>query len=114
MSGVEHKIVLVTGGSGGLGRALAEAFVKHGCAVVITARNPARLQGAIATVARSGVEVLAVSCDICRRDQVRSVNEQITACWGAVQIPTNGACIARAESFMDMADAVWETLSKPI
>ncbi|MGE5217176.1 MAG: SDR family NAD(P)-dependent oxidoreductase [Chloroflexota bacterium] len=112
MGDVEPKIVLVTGGSGGLGRALAEAFAKQGCRVVITARDAKKLMTVAETMVRDGMDVLAIPCDICRRDHVRSVNERITACWGAVQILINSAGIARAVSFVDMTDDLWDdTLS---
>jgi len=87
-----------------LGRALAGAFAQQGCRVAIVARGPEPLQSAAAEIAQNGAEILALPCDICRRDHVRNVHEQITAQWGGVQIVINGAGIARAANFAEMAD----------
>ena len=67
VTGLEEKIVLVTGGSDGLGRALARAFVKQDDHVIITARNQERLKAAAAEIGNDG-EVLALPCDITQRE----------------------------------------------
>jgi NAD(P)-dependent dehydrogenase (short-subunit alcohol dehydrogenase family) len=59
-------------------------------------------------MARNGAQVLALACDISRRDRVRSLGQAITERWGAVQILINNAGIARAVSFTDMPDDVWD------
>jgi 3-hydroxybutyrate dehydrogenase len=108
MGGLERKIVLVTGGSGGLGRALAEAFANQGCRVVIAARHPGPLQTTAEKLVRNGAQVLALPGDISRREQVRSLGKEIVTRWGAVQILINNAGVARAVNFTDMADDVWD------
>jgi NAD(P)-dependent dehydrogenase (short-subunit alcohol dehydrogenase family) len=108
MTDLQDKIVLVTGGSGGLGEALAEAFATKESRVVITARDAAKLNAAAEKMARKGAQVLALPCDISRRDQVRSLGKEITERWGAVQILINNAGIARAVSFSDMPDDLWD------
>jgi NAD(P)-dependent dehydrogenase (short-subunit alcohol dehydrogenase family) len=112
MIDLRHKVVLITGGSGGLGGALAEAFARTESRVVIAARNEQRLEAVAEKVGQNGAQVFALPCDISRRDQVRSLDEKIKARWGDVQILINNAGIARAVSFSDMPDDLWdETLA---
>lgn len=108
MTELHGKIVLVTGGSGGLGRALAQAFVRQECRVVISARNQINLTAAATTIGRNGGQTLALPCDITQRDQVKALAEQIIQTWGVVQILVNNAGIARAVSFADMKDRQWD------
>ena len=63
-------------------------------------------------MARNGAQVLALPCDISRRQQVRNLGEEITTRWGAVQILVNNAGIARAVNFTDMPDDLWDETLK--
>lgn len=110
MAGLLDKIVLVTGGSGGLGRALAQGFAQAGSRVVLTARDEDKLQRAARAIANSQERVLALSCDVTNKEQVIAMGERIRAQWGAVQILINNAGIARAVSFLDMTDDQWEEI----
>lgn len=110
MSDLQDKVALVTGGSGGLGIAFADAFAARGSRVVIAARNQERLHGAAANMARKGYQVLALPCDISRRDQVETLAQSIRERWGDVQILINNAGLARAVSFLDMPDALWDEM----
>jgi len=103
-----NKIVLVTGGSGGLGGALARGFAGQGSPVVIAARRLEKLQELADAMAHEGAQVLAISCDVTDREQVRSLGAEIAKRLGAVQILINNAGIARAVSFSDMADQQWD------
>ena len=108
MSDLQYKIVLITGGSGGLGQALAEAFATKGSRVIIAARDPERLNTAAEKVARKGAQILALPCDVSRRDQIQSLAQAIKRRWGDVQILINNAGIARAVNFSDMPDDLWD------
>jgi NAD(P)-dependent dehydrogenase (short-subunit alcohol dehydrogenase family) len=108
MIDLRHKIVLITGGSGGLGAALAEAFAGAESRVVITARDRKRLDATAEKTGENGAQVLALPCDISRRDQVRSLGDEIKERWGDVQILINNAGIAQAVSFSDMPDDLWD------
>jgi len=108
MSAAMDKIVLVTGGSGGLGAALAGGFARQGYRVVITARRQEKLQESADAMAQDGARVLAIACDVTDRNQVRNLGAEIAKRWGAVQILINNAGIARAVSFSDMLDEQWD------
>jgi len=105
---LQYKIVLITGGSGGLGQALAEAFATKGSRVVIAARDQERLRTAADKMARNGAQILALPCDVSRRDQIQSLLQEIKRRWGDVQILINNAGIARAVNFSDMPDDLWD------
>jgi NAD(P)-dependent dehydrogenase (short-subunit alcohol dehydrogenase family) len=105
---VERRVVLVTGASGGLGRALARAFAQSGARVVITSRNERRLHAAAREIAGETEPPLAIASDVTRRDQLEALNERIQNEWGAVEILINNAGTAPAASFLEMTDALWE------
>src|SRR5438094_6226236 len=108
---LEEKIVLVTGGSGGLGRALARAFVKQGSHVIITARNKQRYKDAAAEIGNDG-EVLALPCDITQRELVEALDGKIKRELGTVQVLINNAGMAQAVGFLEMADGLWDETLK--
>lgn len=108
MDGLANKIVLVTGGSSGIGEAIARGFAQRGCCVVITARDAQRLGTAADRMAQHGAQVHAISCDITNREQVGRLRHSVRESWGDVQILINNAGIARAVSFADMSDDTWD------
>jgi NAD(P)-dependent dehydrogenase (short-subunit alcohol dehydrogenase family) len=108
MRGNIDKIVLVTGGSSGIGAAIASEFARRGCRVAITARDLTRLGAAADEMAQNGAQVRAIACDVTRRDQVQRLRNALQESWGDVQILVNNAGIASAVSFADMADETWD------
>jgi 3-hydroxybutyrate dehydrogenase len=108
MDGLANKTVLVTGGSSGIGAAIASEFALRGCRVAITARDLERLGTAADKMAQNGAQVRAIACDVTRREQVRRLRDSIRELWGDVQILVNNAGIARAVSFADMSDETWD------
>jgi NAD(P)-dependent dehydrogenase (short-subunit alcohol dehydrogenase family) len=112
VTGLSEKVALVTGGSGGLGRSLARAFARQGCRVAITARDPEKLKVAAEEIGESGFPVLALSCDIRHKDQVELLAQEMRIRLGPVQILVNNAGIARAMSFLEMHDSLWDDTVK--
>jgi NAD(P)-dependent dehydrogenase (short-subunit alcohol dehydrogenase family) len=108
---LEEKIVLVTGGARGLGRALAEAFVRAGSRVVIASRSAAKLRATAHELGIADGVVLPLPCDVADKKHVEALDAAIRAQWGAVQVLINNAGVARAMSFLEMPDSLWhETL----
>jgi NAD(P)-dependent dehydrogenase (short-subunit alcohol dehydrogenase family) len=86
------QIVLITGGSRGLGLALAEAFVSEGALPVICARNADDLEEARQRLLRNGAaDVLAVPCDVREREQVEGLIEETLRHFGRLDIVVNNA-----------------------
>jgi NAD(P)-dependent dehydrogenase (short-subunit alcohol dehydrogenase family) len=108
MDGLSNKIVLVTGGSSGIGAGIASEFAKRGCRVAIAARDPHRLGTAADRMAQNAAQIQAIHCDITQRNQVQRMRHSIQQRWGDVQILVNNAGIARAVSFTEMSDDTWD------
>nr|WKN35525.1 SDR family NAD(P)-dependent oxidoreductase [Tunicatimonas sp. TK19036] len=91
------RVALVTGGSRGLGLALAQQLVEEGARVAICARNKEDLKKAQKSLNSLGKEignphpVLAVSCDVSDQKQVKNLISQIEKHFGSVEILINNA-----------------------
>jgi NAD(P)-dependent dehydrogenase (short-subunit alcohol dehydrogenase family) len=105
---LSDRVALVTGGSGGLGRCLARAFARQGYRVAITSRDAKKLSEATQEIAEPAFPVLALPCDIRHKDQVESLAEELRTRLGPVQVLINNAGIARAMSFLEMPDSLWD------
>jgi 3-oxoacyl-[acyl-carrier protein] reductase len=111
---MNERVAVVTGGSRGIGRAIAKSLVSSGATVAITARSEKDLADAVAQLNEIGPgRAAGYVCDVRDYDQVKSVFANIAGDLGGVDILINNAGIgmfARVES-MDVADfrAVLET-----
>jgi NAD(P)-dependent dehydrogenase (short-subunit alcohol dehydrogenase family) len=87
--------VVITGSSQGIGRGLAAEFCRRGDNVILTARDEARLNTAIATLANHPGKASGISCDVTRSDQVQTLWEYAIEQLGTVDIWINNAGLAR-------------------
>lgn len=85
------KVALITGGSSGLGKATAEAFVAEGAKVVIAARREELGREVEASLRASGGQATFVRADITEEAQVRSLVEQTVALYGRLDYAYNNA-----------------------
>jgi len=90
---IRGQVVLITGGSRGLGLALAREFAQAGCRLVLCARDDHELERARHDLAQRGAAVLTVPCDVADRDQVQHLVDLATQYFGRVDILVNNAGI---------------------
>jgi len=81
---VSDQVVVVTGASSGLGRAIARAAGARGAKVVVTARNGDALDDCVAEIEATGGEALAVPGDCAVQDEVERVAEQAVDRFGRI------------------------------
>lgn len=106
--GLAGKVVVVTGGSRGLGRACARRFAQSGARVALCAREQAVLEQAAQEVARAtGAEVLARPCDVTRPADVEAFVRAVEARFGGVDVLVNNAGTSAAAPFAEVDDAAW-------
>src|SRR5258707_12393472 len=87
------QVVLITGGSRGLGFLLSHEFARHGARLVVCARNEQELAKARQELEQHGAEIFTIPCDIADRAQVRVMVQQVTEKFGWVDILVNNAGI---------------------
>jgi NAD(P)-dependent dehydrogenase (short-subunit alcohol dehydrogenase family) len=104
---LRDKVVLVTGASGGIGQALSAEFARTGATVVVSSRNEDKLQALAQRLKSDGGQALPLRCDVIEKEQVDALCTLITERVGTVQILINNAGIARAASFLEMEDRLW-------
>jgi NAD(P)-dependent dehydrogenase (short-subunit alcohol dehydrogenase family) len=88
---IHGQVVLITGGSRGLGLALARAFAREGCKLALCARDAQELARARQDLVQCGTEVLVVPCNVADREQVQALVEQVTQRFGRIDILVNNA-----------------------
>ncbi|GII61173.1 gluconate 5-dehydrogenase [Sphaerisporangium krabiense] len=85
------RTALVTGGSSGIGYAMAEAIGRAGAAVVLVARRPAELKDAVERLRGHGVRAASIPADLADAEAVRHVRESAASHFGEIDILANVA-----------------------
>jgi NAD(P)-dependent dehydrogenase (short-subunit alcohol dehydrogenase family) len=108
MHPLHQKVVLITGGSSGIGRATALRVAGYGARVVVAARGADSLADVTAEIARRGGDGLAVPTDVTDREQCRTLIERTVERFGALDVLICSAGISMRAYFADSDLAVME------
>lgn len=110
---LEGKIVLITGASRGIGKAIAKAMAADGASIAFTHTS---MNGALETekeLAEMGVKVKRYQSDASNYDEAVKVVNDVVATWGRVDVLVNNAGITRDSLLMRMSPESWdEVISK--
>jgi 3-oxoacyl-[acyl-carrier protein] reductase len=111
--GLAGRRAVVTGGSKGIGRAIAAELAAEGAAVTICSRHPGELNAAAAELVKEAAgdaagPVLAIPCDVTDPGQVTEFIEASAASMGGVDILVNNAGGARPGRFGTLTDEDWQ------
>lgn len=108
--GLKGRTAVITGGSKGIGRAIARAFAAEGVNLVLLARGQEALEATAAEIGRAtGVTVVAVPTDVTRAEQVDASAEAARQAFGTVHIVVNnaGGPMRRMDRQILWPDADW-------
>jgi NAD(P)-dependent dehydrogenase (short-subunit alcohol dehydrogenase family) len=103
----EGKVVVVSGGSRGIGFAVAAAFARGGARTVLAASSEANLAAAAARIAEFGAPPLTVATDLRAAAGCTAVFEAVRARLGRCDVLVNCAGATRAGAFLDQPDEQW-------
>jgi len=102
------KIIWVTGGGTGLGRAMALEFGREGGTVVVSGRRPDRLEAVVADLASAGATGLAVPCDVTVEAHVQAAVDRIVATYGRLDVAVANAGFAVGGRFEKLTTGDWQ------
>jgi meso-butanediol dehydrogenase / (S,S)-butanediol dehydrogenase / diacetyl reductase len=105
---LKDKVILLTGGSCGIGRDCAKTYAAEGARVIVLARDP---DGVEKTVAELGPDHLGIVCDVTRDADVKGAVEKAVAHYGRLDAIHNNAGIATpCKPVHETSDAEWDAL----
>ena len=90
---MKDKVVVITGGSSGIGKALAETFGRNGSKIVITGRNADELSKAVAELKAKGITIEGYQADVSLEEDNRKMAEKAVAQYGTIDVLINNAGI---------------------
>lgn len=107
--GLKGKVAIVTGGSEGIGRAVALRLAEEGARVAICARRPDVLETTAGEIARrTGSEVLAVPADVTKAADLERVVQTTVERFGRLDVVVNNAGRSNANLFEAVPDEAWQ------
>ena len=106
--GLKDKVVLITGGSRGIGLHTARAFAEEGCKIGLCARNKEDLQRTAEELGSKNNRVTAVQADVCNAEDASRFIEQCAAELGGVDILVNNVGGSVGGKLMESSDEDWE------
>lgn len=99
---MKEKVVVITGGSSGIGKALAQEFGSHGSRVLITGRNKAELDATVTELSMKGITISGFQSDVSREEDNRKMAEEAIKLFGRIDILINNAGISMRAMFEEV------------
>ncbi|GGD80109.1 SDR family NAD(P)-dependent oxidoreductase [Paenibacillus nasutitermitis] len=105
---LNNKIALITGGSQGIGRAIAVRFAAEGAKVAISGRGLEALKETAAYITEQGGQVLIFEGDVQYKDQVNQMVDSVINQWGRIDILVNNAGVNHTAAFLEITEEDWD------
>lgn len=105
---LDGKVVIVTGGSSGIGRATAIAFARVGAKVVVAARRSPEGEETVRLVKETGGEALFVQTDVTKAIEVQALIDKTLLTYGRLDCAFNNAGSGKANPLTEMSEQDWD------
>jgi len=104
----KNKVAVVTGSSRGIGRSIALALARCGCAVTVNYRKSRdEADEVVNSIRQMGGKAIAVKCDVSKREEVENMFTATVNAFNKVDILVNNAGIFMGASFLETTDEIW-------
>ncbi|ADH61044.1 3-oxoacyl-(acyl-carrier-protein) reductase [Thermoanaerobacter mathranii subsp. mathranii str. A3] len=105
----ERKTAFITGGSRGIGRAIARRLAKDGFNIVINySKSDRSAEEVVREVKEYGVEAMAIKCDVSKYDEVEKAIDKIVEEFGSIDVVVNNAGITKDNLILKMDESEWD------
>jgi meso-butanediol dehydrogenase / (S,S)-butanediol dehydrogenase / diacetyl reductase len=110
MGRVQDRVVIVTGGAGGIGAATCQAVAAEGAKVVVADLDASAAQAVADAIVASGGTAVSVGVDVTDRVQVQAMIQKAVDNYGALNVIFNNAGMNRPRNFMDIDEENFESI----
>jgi NAD(P)-dependent dehydrogenase (short-subunit alcohol dehydrogenase family) len=105
---LKGQVALVTGGSRGIGLAIARRLGQMGARIAVGGRDASRLEKCAGALGREGIETLAVAGDVMRAGDARALVEKTREAFGDVDILVNNAGVGVFRAAHELSEEDWD------
>ncbi|HXV91366.1 MAG TPA: SDR family NAD(P)-dependent oxidoreductase [Gemmatimonadales bacterium] len=105
---LERSVAVITGGTEGIGRAVAFALGRAGARVAICARTAARVEETVAALRVERIDAIGAPCDVASPEQVAAFADRVRQALGPARIVVNNAGIGRFAPLAELSLADWD------
>lgn len=106
----DDQVVLVTGGSRGIGRAIAQGFGERGATVVLSARTVDEVEKACREMETGGAKVASFVCDVSSRSSIETLVENVVKEFGRIDTLVNSAGVNKRMPAIDYTEDEYDTI----
>src|SRR4249919_1267136 len=110
MGRVQDKVVIVTGGAGGIGSAACRAIAAEGGKIVVADRDAAAAESVAAEITANGGVATSVGVDVADRSQVQAMVRTAVEAFGVLNVIFNNAGMNRPRSFLEVDEANFDEI----
>jgi 3-oxoacyl-[acyl-carrier protein] reductase len=108
---LDERVALVTGGSRGIGRAIAQSLATTGATVIVNYRgNQAAADETVASIESAGGKAVAIQADVANGEDVERLFKEVSERFGRIDILVNNAGITRDTLMLRMKDDDWDAV----
>ena len=105
----KDKVAVVTGASRSIGRGIALALARRGCAVTVNySKSRDEADEVVKSIKEMGGKAIAVQCDVSKREEVEAMFKATIDAFGKVDILVNNAGVAFGGSLLETTDEAWD------
>lgn len=105
---MEDRVVIITGGTSGIGEDIAIKFAENGCKVVVVGRNKERGESVVNKIKEKREEAAFIQADVSKSSECKALFSQVLNRYGTVDILVNNAGIMRNKPITDMTEEDWD------
>ena len=108
--GLQDKVVVITGGATGIGKAAAASFLREGCKVAICSRSPEKLRNLEKEFEALGYSVLTAPADVSKAAEIMAFAQKVVDGYGKIDVWINNAAIYPQKMLMETSEHEWDEI----
>src|SRR5690606_36246878 len=107
---IHNKVVIVTGGTSGIGASCAKVFGRQGAKIAITGRNQSKIDHTLSLLRSEGIDCMGILAEAGSEEDNRRMAEEVKMRFGRIDILINNAGISMRALFQDLDLEVFRTV----